>query len=507
MQSPNNEVVIIGSGLGGLICGAILTKNGYHVTVLERNRQIGGNLQTFARDKVIFDSGIHYVGGLAKSQNLYKIFTYLEIFDKLKLQRLDEEAFDRIVFLSDQKEYKYAQGYDRFAETLIADFPDERENIEKYCSAIRDICSKFPLYQLQTGHGFKKESVLGIDTKAFIESITENPRLRNVLAGNNGLYAGEPDKTPVYVHALVLNSYIESSWRFIDGGSQIARLLSRVITGGGGVVKNRTEITRFHEEDGKLQFVEDKAGKKYYGDYFISNMHPARTLEMLESDLIRKAYRNRVQNLENSVSAFMINITLKPNMIKYEKTNYYCFLEDDVWNATAHTEENWPLTYCLFYSASSKSEVYADAITLIGFMRFEEVAKWEKSFNTVLTPDTRGEEYENFKKRKAEKLISVASERFPALKDAVLSYYCATPLTFRDYMGTHDGSIYGIAKNYKDPLKTFISPRTRIPNLLFTGQNINLHGVVGVAISSLVTCSELLGMEQLVKMINDAQEE
>ena len=74
-------------------------------------------------------------------------------------------------------------------------------------------------------------------------------------------------------------------------------------------------------------------------------------------------------------------------------------------------------------------------------------------------------------------------------------------------MGTHDGSIYGIAKNYKDPLKTFISPRTRIPNLLFTGQNINLHGVVGVAISSLVTCSELLGMEQLVKMINDAQEE
>ncbi len=506
MDTLKEEVVIVGSGLGGLICGAILSKNGYHVTVLERNKQIGGNLQTFSRDKVIFDSGVHYVGGLEKGQNLYKIFKYLGIFDKLKLQRLDEEAFDRIVFLSDQKEYKYAQGYDRFAETLTAEFPEEKENILKYCKAIRDICSKFPMYQLKAGDGLSKESVLGIDTKAFIESITDNVRLRNVLAGNNGLYAGIPDQTPIYVHALVLNSYVESSWRFVDGGSQIARLLSKIITGAGGVVKNRTEITRFHEEGGKLQFVEDATGNRYSGDYFISNMHPARTLEMLESHIIRNVYRNRVKNLENSLSAFMINITLKPGMMKYEKTNYYCFLQDDVWAAMDHTDETWPLSYCLFYSASSKSETYADALTLIAFMRFEEVEKWKDSFNTVLKPDTRGDEYEKFKKDKSEKLISLASERFPALKDAVQSYYCATPLTFRDYMGTHDGSIYGIAKNYKDPLRTFISPRTRIPNLLFTGQNINLHGVLGVAISSLVTCSEILGMEQLVNMINDAQE-
>ncbi len=507
MESAKQEVVIIGSGIGGLLCGAILSMNGYHVTVLERNKQIGGNLQTYARDKCIFDSGVHYVGGLDKGQNLYKIFKYLGIMDKLKMQKLDEEAFDRIVFLTDQKEYKYAQGYERFAESLIEEFPEERDAILEYCIQIQDICRKFPMYQLEMGEGFNKASVLGIDTKAFIESITGNYRLQNVLAGNNGLYAGIGDKTPVYVHALVLNSYIESSWRFIDGGSQIARLLCKIITQAGGVVKNRTEITRFHEEEGVISYVEDSTGKKYEGDYFISNVHPARTLEMLESDVIRNAYRNRIKNLENSPSAFMVNITLKPGRLKYVKSNYYCFLEDDVWNSAKHTEENWPLSYCLFYSASSKSETFAEAVTLMAYMKYDEVEKWQGSFNTVLSPESRGEEYELFKKRKAEKLIALVNERFPGLKDAVLGYYCATPLTFRDYMGTHDGAIYGIAKNYKDPLKTFISPRTRIPNLLFTGQNINLHGILGVAISSLVTCSEILGMEHLINLVNDAQKD
>ena len=64
------DLVVIGSGLGGLTCGALFAKEGHRVCVLERNKQLGGNLQTFSRDKVIFDSGVHYVGGLDIGQNL-----------------------------------------------------------------------------------------------------------------------------------------------------------------------------------------------------------------------------------------------------------------------------------------------------------------------------------------------------------------------------------------------------------------------------------------------------
>ena len=56
------EVVIIGSGLGGLSCGVILVKNGYHVTVLEQGAQAGGCLQCFVRDGAKFETGMHFIG-------------------------------------------------------------------------------------------------------------------------------------------------------------------------------------------------------------------------------------------------------------------------------------------------------------------------------------------------------------------------------------------------------------------------------------------------------------
>ena len=68
--SSTKNVVIIGSGMGGMACAIILAKAGHKVTVLEKNRQFGGNLQIFVRDKVVFDTGVHYVGGLSKGQNL-----------------------------------------------------------------------------------------------------------------------------------------------------------------------------------------------------------------------------------------------------------------------------------------------------------------------------------------------------------------------------------------------------------------------------------------------------
>jgi len=119
------DVVIVGSGLGGLACGTMLAKEGYKVCVIEKNKQIGGNLQTFVREGVVFDSGVHYVGGLDKGQNLYQLFKYLGIMDKLKLRKLDEDVFDAILFEGDPVVYKYAQGYENFIRVLAEQFPEE----------------------------------------------------------------------------------------------------------------------------------------------------------------------------------------------------------------------------------------------------------------------------------------------------------------------------------------------------------------------------------------------
>lgn len=499
------DILIIGSGMGGLVCADILGREGYKVCVVEKNKQIGGCLQTYVRDKVIFDSGVHYLGGLGEGQNLYQVFKYLGIMDKLKLQKMDEDVFDKILIENDDKEYAYAQGYENFIARLLKDFPGEEKALHLYCDKVKEVCSKFPLYNLRSGGDInEKTSVLEIDTKTFIESITGNKKLQAVLAGNNMLYVLQADKTPFYVHAMILNSYIESSWKCIDGGSVIGRIMAKNIREQGGTILRNKEVKKIIVENGKAAAVQLADGSKIYADHFISNMHPARTLEMTETDLIKNAYRSRIKGLENSIGGFIINIVFKKDAYKYHTNNYYYHKEGHIWNMTAHTEANWPLCYAVFFSASSRSVEYAESMTILAYMRYDEVKQWEHTFNTVSAEDDRGAEYEAFKKRKAEILISCVEGKFPGLREAIQSYYTATPLSYRDYIGNGDGSMYGIVKDHTNPLKTFISPRTKLPNLYLTGQNLNLHGVLGSAMSGLVTCIAFMGNESIVEKIRNA---
>ena len=45
-------------------------------------------------------------------------------------------------------------------------------------------------------------------------------------------------------------------------------------------------------------------------------------------------------------------------------------------------------------------------------------------------------------------------------------------------------------------------PRTKIQNLFLTGQNINLHGIIGTPLSAIVTVGELVGVEHILEKIN-----
>ncbi|MBS1754334.1 MAG: NAD(P)/FAD-dependent oxidoreductase [Ferruginibacter sp.] len=504
-MTANFDIVIIGSGMGGLVCADILSREGYKVCVLEKNRQIGGSLQTYVRDRVIFDSGVHYLGGLGEGQNLYQVFKYLDIIGRLKLQKMDEDVFDKIIIENDDKEYVYAQGYENFIQHLLKDFPDEEKALRIYCDKIKDVCSRFPLYNLRSGGDInEKTPVLEIDAQAYIASITNNKKLQAVLAGNNTLYAGQGGKTPLYVHAMILNSYIESSWKCIDGGSAISKFMAQNIRKHGGEIRRNTEVKKIVVDDGKVTSVELMDGSHIGAKNFISNMHPVRTLDMTETDIIKPAYRSRVKELENTVSSFIVNVVFNKDSFPYLKHNYYYHKEGQVWNMPGYTEQNWPLGYALFFSASSRSDVYAESMTILAYMKFDDVKQWAGTFNTVSNENNRGADYESFKKQKAELLIDLVEEKFPGLRKHIKSYYTATPLSYRDYIGNYDGSMYGIAKDYHNPLKTFISPRTKIPNLYLTGQNLNLHGVLGAAMSGLVTCVAFMGNETVIEKIRNA---
>ena len=68
------DVVIIGSGLSGLQSAYILSREGFSVCLVEKQRILGGCLQTFSRCGTVFDTGMHYIGGLDEGTGIAQVF-------------------------------------------------------------------------------------------------------------------------------------------------------------------------------------------------------------------------------------------------------------------------------------------------------------------------------------------------------------------------------------------------------------------------------------------------
>ena len=127
------DVIIIGSGLGGLECAHILSNAGMSVLILEQDKQPGGCLQSYRRNGLSFDTGFHYVGGLEEGQSLYAAFRMLGLL-RLPWKKLDND-FDRIMI--GNCNFSYSQGYENFTESLVSYFYEEREAIKKYVNLLK----------------------------------------------------------------------------------------------------------------------------------------------------------------------------------------------------------------------------------------------------------------------------------------------------------------------------------------------------------------------------------
>ncbi len=493
------DIIIIGAGPGGLECAYILSKQGYKVCVLEKNPKAGGTVQGYRRGGCEFSAGMHYIGSLDDGQVMNKLFRYFKILNKIRLKRMDEDGFE--IFEISGKEYKYPIGHDRFKEQMAGYFPGERKAIDTYIRELKAAAGEVDIYNLKypVTYDIRNSKSLTTGAYEYIRRVTENKDLQNVLAAQNFNYAGTKENTPFYTHALINNYYLNSAYKLIGGSDQLVDRFVENIENNGGTVLTNKKAERFIFEDNRLSGVETAGGEIFFADRFISNIHPALTFGMMDESRLRKSYRNRILNLKNTISVFGLHIQLEENSFPYLNYNYHHWQGNDVWYASNYNPEKWPEYFFLFSAAKTENNRYSDCVTILTYMKFEEVEKWQHQ-----PSDRRGQDYTDWKTEKADKLLDLAAKRFPEIKNNMISYSVSTPLTLRDYIGTPDGGMYGIMRDYHKPMETYIFPKTKIPNLFFTGQNVNLHGMLGVSLTALVTCGEFTDINTLIKEINEA---
>ena len=484
----NRHVVIVGAGLGGLECGYILAKSGLKVTVLEHDAHVGGCLRSFKRGKITFDSGFHYIGGLREGESLYGLFRYFDLLD-LPWQQLDEDCFDEVII--DGKSFPFATGHERFAETLTRFFPNQKDNLNTYIALLKQVGEHITdAFLPRDTMEFYSRSLFARSAYDFLINTISDPLLRKVLSGSSLKMHLQRDTLPLYVFAQINNSFIQSAWRIRGGGQQIADRLSDNIRKAGGEVITQTTVTALHEKENGTIEVETTKGGIYTADYVICDIYPASVVNLLrDSKRLRKIYRHRIESLPDTFGMFTANILIHDDAdIPYLNRNIFIHdAEADLWDASTATAQSVMVSY---YAGQR-------AIDLLTPMRWSQVERWANA-----EAGHRGEDYVEYKQSIVRQCLQLVEKRLPQLSAAIEHVYTSTPLTYHHYTLTPHGSAYGIQKDWHSPETTVLSPATPVPNVYLTGQNLNLHGVLGVSMTSVLTCAQITDMESIQQQLD-----
>lgn len=491
------DVLIIGSGLSGLSCGLMLAKEGKSVCIVERHNVIGGCLQSFNRRGYCFDTGVHYVGSLDEGQIMRQYIRYYGIEDKIELQRLDEDAFE-VINISG-REYRLALGRDRYVQSLINYFPQESEGILKFVDLVMKVKESISVELLREGQINRDDYsyYMSVSLNEVICSHVKDEDLRGVLAGSSLLYGGEKETSPFYVYAMVAGSNLEGAYKFIGGSQKMANAMVEKIRDYGGEIIVGNGVRHMGVDEGSISYAELDNGERIVANTYISTLHPKLTFDIVEHKLpIKKAYRTRLAELKNTFGVFTVYIGLKPNAKRYNNSYIYIHRSSDTWSSEEKVlRGDWSL---LAGEQPYEDKKWTKSIELIIPIYKSQTDRWQDSHI-----GKRGETYEQWKSNLVEECLRRYEQRYGSIRDAIDYIETSSPLTYRDYTGTPDGTAYGVMKSCINPLPTMFSVRTKLSNLLLSGQSLYVHGIIGVTMTATLTCAELLGNEYLAKRITE----
>ena len=508
------DAIVIGSGIGGLTTAACLSKLGKKVVVFEQHYTAGGFTHSYDRNGYEWDVGVHYIGDMGVDHTLGK-----RLFDHITDGQLKwaplADRYDRI-FLGD-RHVDLVAGPEAFKAELKQAFPGEEQAIDTYLKYLRQVAKAMPglvvgkvLPDLATGPLRKivnraAPDFLNKPTREVLESLTSNQELIAVLCGQWGDNGLPPAESSFIIHALIARHYLYGGYYPIGGASEMAKTIIPVVQQSGGEVFTYADVKEILIEKGKAVGVRMADGEDVRAPLVISNAGVFNTFGPLLPDSVpeKDYYQQKLQTVERSMASNCLYIGLKDTAenLKLPKTNYWIYPGPDYEKhladfMAAPEEADIPLTYISFPSAKDPSfeERYPGRATIeiVAPGPFEWYADWADK-----TWGKRGEDYEAEKEAYAQRLLAKLYEKFPHLDGKVDYYELSTPLSTDYFCRYSKGEIYGLNHTPDRFEQDWLKPKTRIPGLYLTGQDVMTCGVVGAMIGGLLTTIAVSGLKGL----------
>jgi prolycopene isomerase len=438
------DVIIIGAGVSGLVCGCYLAKEGLKVSIVEQQKKIGGYCTSFRRGKYRFDAGVHYLGGIKKGL-LGKILSELNVYHKIKVSQFDPS--DKIVMprhtvyiRTDPKET---------VEEFMNNFPNERNNINKFFSFV-----------LTDNFIYSYSRLRKLNFKQLLDDYFNDEMLQAticMLLGNIGLPAS---KISALTALMLFKEFILDPGYYPEGGMQgfAESLADRFKQYGGSIlVSQKAQRIITKNRTAKAVILADS---EIIADFIVSSADATETFKNI-LDIKDTPEASIVDRLRVSSSIFALylglNIDLK-NLFKEPA---------DIWYSSSYEPEG-PF-------ASPKENINKDTLPclMLSLVSLHDNLWQEENLGciTAITtaPYENAEFWNNYRATLSNKMLTIVRKFVPQVANYIDIRLDATPVTFQKYTSNREGAAYGWAPLLEQMDASLVPQETSINNLYLAG--------------------------------------
>jgi prolycopene isomerase len=476
------DVIIIGAGVGGLTCGALLAQRGLKVLVLEKNRNVGGCCTSFRRKGYNFDVSVQSIGECQRGGRIWRLLDRLELLDKIQFIRLEPA---REYHFPDRKIRQYSD-LDSHIDHLNSQFPEESKGIRKVYSTFDQ------LFREMSG---MPPSLDWFDTKAFrsqyplysrwkdktlqdlLDQYIGNSRLKTILSVRSSYALMPPQWISVVAMSSLEMSYFEGGVYCVKGNVEaFPRLLMEKLVQLGNQVLTGQEVTRILVEGKKAIGIRTREGVEYAGRVIVSNCDATLTFcELVDKDVISPRFLSRLQRMKPSLSYYISYIGIDGSLDKeIPCANNEIFHDYDSLGE---------------YDALSKNQLPQNASYYLLAPSLVNPDHAPKGMSTLCLSFKIPYGYsqtwdENVRKNLSQRLLEKASKMIPNLRDRILTMENSTPVTIERMTNNRSGSAYGWAQYPRQAGIYRLNRATPLENLYLTGHWTSPGGGISAVVAS-----------------------
>ena len=253
---PEYDVVVIGAGIGGLICAALLARERLRVLLVEQHYMVGGYCSTFRRGAFTFDAATHFYPLLGNPMTITG-----SLLERLgsRTRWVKMDPVDHFHF-PDGSRFSVSADFGEYTDALKATFPHEAAALDRFFALARDGYLHGLLYHFRGRPNERFEKLKALTLRDVLAREFRDRKLQLLLSADCAHWGSPPSRTSFVFDSMLRLSYFLGNY-YPEGGSQVfADDLARIVEEHGGHILLRTMAERIVVEHGTAVGVDSTTG-------------------------------------------------------------------------------------------------------------------------------------------------------------------------------------------------------------------------------------------------------